>query len=245
MKLKMVTIYKLECLVNGKVYIGQTKNRRKRWDEHRYDLRRGIHHSIHLQMAWNKYGEENFKFSVLEQCTPEESDERERYWIDLYQSNDKSKGFNLESGGLRFKELSEETKRKIGSKNRIHYHRKVKLFVNSPEAIAKRSKSNTGKKRDEEFRRKMSELASRRTGVKNPFYGRSHSEEIKRMLSERFKGKARRPPKPIIAKHIATGETIVFKSRKEAEQHGFNRTGICAVLNGKWQSYKGYIFKES
>ncbi|WP_019534207.1 GIY-YIG nuclease family protein [Paenibacillus ginsengihumi] len=240
-----ITIYKIECLANGKVYIGQTKNRRKRWDEHKYELRRGIHHSTHLQRAWRKFGEANFKFTVVEQCSQEAADERERHWIDFYDSTNKMKGFNLENGGNRHKKLSDETRQKIGRLNKVHYHRKVKFFVNSPEAIAKRSKSNTGKRRDSDFRRKMSEIASRRTGEANSFFGRKHSEEHKKMLSDRFKGMTRRPPKPLTATHVETGEVLRFSSRKEAEQHGFNRTGICAVLNGKWKSYKGYIFNES
>lgn len=240
-----ITIYKIQCLSNGKVYIGQTKNKRKRWDEHKYELRRGIHHSTHLQRAWNKFGEKNFTFTVIEECQQENADEREVYWIRFYDSTNKMKGYNLEGGGNINKTLSDETKKKIGRLNKLHYHSKVKFYVNSPEAIKKRSESNRGKRRNTDFRKRMSEIASLRTGESNPFYGQKHSDEFKEMMSVRFKGVARRPPKPLIATHIETGEVLEFSSRKEAEEYGFNRTGICAVLNGKWNSYKGYIFKES
>lgn len=238
-------IYKIECLLDGKVYIGQTKNKQKRWDEHKYELRRGIHHSIHLQRAWSKYGEKNFSFAVIEQCHQETADEKEKYWINFYDSTNKSKGYNLESGGNQHKTLAKETKKKIGRLNKLHYHKKTKHYVNSPEAIAKRSKSNKGKRRSEGFRKRMSEIASQRKGESNSFYGRKHSDEFKKMMSEKFKGKARRPLKPLTAIDTKTGEIIKFKSRKDAENNGFNRTGINAVLTGKWKSYKGYKFEES
>lgn len=243
--MSITTIYKIECLSNGKVYIGQTKNKRKRWDEHKYDLRRGIHHSTHLQRAWNKFGEENFTFTVIEECQQEKADEKEVYWIRFYNSTDKTKGYNLESGGNAHKTLSDETKIKIGRLNKLHYHRKVKFYVNSPEAIKKRSESNRGKRRGADFRKRMSEIASLRIGESNSFYGRKHSDKFKEMMSKRFKGMARRPLKPLLATHIETGKVFEFSSRKEAEEFGFNRTGISSVLNGKWKSYKGYIFKES
>lgn len=50
---------------SGKQYIGQAKSIKKRWMDHRYSLRRGVHHCEPLQHAWNKYGEEEFIFSVL------------------------------------------------------------------------------------------------------------------------------------------------------------------------------------
>jgi group I intron endonuclease len=242
--MQKVLIYKIECLENGKVYIGQTKNLRKRWDEHKYELRKGVHHSTHMQRAWTKFGEENFKFSVIEECSTENADTSEKKWISFYDSANKLKGFNLDLGGGTCKELSEESKIKIGIKNKINYHAGVKDLLNSPEAIEKRSKSNTGKKRNEEFRKKMSVIASEKTGSKNSFYGRKHTDEYKKKSSERFKGRARRPHKPLIAINIKTNEILTFSSRIEAEKHGFNRTGICEVLRGKWSSYKGYSFKE-
>lgn len=55
-------IYYIKNLVNGKKYIGSSKNLTKRLRDHKSALRVGRHHNIHLQRAWNKYGEENFKF---------------------------------------------------------------------------------------------------------------------------------------------------------------------------------------
>jgi group I intron endonuclease len=59
-------IYKIENKINGKIYIGSSKHIEERFKEHKGLLKNNKHHSKHLQNAWNKYGEENFKFEVLE-----------------------------------------------------------------------------------------------------------------------------------------------------------------------------------
>lgn len=59
-------IYKIRNLLNGKFYVGSAQDTRTRFRQHRRLLRKGIHHCKHLQNAWNKYGEELFKFEVIE-----------------------------------------------------------------------------------------------------------------------------------------------------------------------------------
>jgi group I intron endonuclease len=59
-------IYQIINLTNGKVYIGSTCSLGDRKSRHLKELRNNTHHSIILQNAWNKHGEENFKFEILE-----------------------------------------------------------------------------------------------------------------------------------------------------------------------------------
>src|SRR5262245_46212173 len=59
-------IYQIRCIPTGKIYIGSAANLRARWDQHRRLLRRGKHANVYLQKAWDKHGEANFEFSVLE-----------------------------------------------------------------------------------------------------------------------------------------------------------------------------------
>lgn len=75
-------IYKITNVINGKFYIGSTDSIPDRWDNHRSELRRGIHHSKHLQRAWNKHGKENFKFEVLEECLEDMLITREQWYLD-------------------------------------------------------------------------------------------------------------------------------------------------------------------
>jgi len=95
-KLDKKGVYKIENLINGKVYIGSTeKSFLKRFTTH-YTKLKGNNHKghIYLQNAVNKYGIENFEFSVLEEL---ESDilEKEGYWINYYDSFNREKGYNL------------------------------------------------------------------------------------------------------------------------------------------------------
>jgi len=64
---KIIGIYKITNKANGKVYIGESNNIYKRWEEHIDDLNNNKHHSHKLQSEWNKYGEENFTFDILEE----------------------------------------------------------------------------------------------------------------------------------------------------------------------------------
>ena len=101
-KLKPV-IYCIFNKVNEKRYIGSATRGRERWRSHRQLLRNKIHFSSHLQNAWNKYGEENFEFQIVEyipfeNLTTEEIvrqlNQREEYWIQEYKSNDRTNGYN-------------------------------------------------------------------------------------------------------------------------------------------------------
>jgi predicted GIY-YIG superfamily endonuclease len=92
-----IGIYKIENLINGKIYIGQSIDIEKRWSVHKAELNRNYHCNNHLQNAWNKYGEENFEFVIIEECDNSQLNEREIYWIDKYGSY--INGYNLTSGG--------------------------------------------------------------------------------------------------------------------------------------------------
>ena len=59
-------IYKIRNVVNGKFYVGSTVDSRVRFQTHRRNLKKGKHQSPHMQAAWNKYGEDCFKFEVIE-----------------------------------------------------------------------------------------------------------------------------------------------------------------------------------
>jgi len=61
-------IYQIRNTVNGKVYVGSAVLLKRRWSCHRHELRKGGHHSKHLQLAWRKHGKENFVFEPLITC---------------------------------------------------------------------------------------------------------------------------------------------------------------------------------
>src|ERR1700733_3463740 len=76
-------IYQILNIVNGKFYIGSAVNIYKRLLTHRAMLDINKHDNIHLQAAWNKYGEESFTFGIVEFVEDKSKlIEREQYWID-------------------------------------------------------------------------------------------------------------------------------------------------------------------
>jgi len=113
----MCGIYKITNLTNGKMYIGQSKNIHKRCTDHKSKLNLNKHINDYLQNSWNKYGEKGFKFEIIELCNAEMIDEREIFYIQLYNSYIREYGYNIELGGCFIKTLSEETKKKISIAN--------------------------------------------------------------------------------------------------------------------------------
>ena len=65
---KISGVYQIVNELNGHRYIGSSKNIQHRILTHRSSLRRNNHHSIYLQNAFNKYGEDKFYIQILEKC---------------------------------------------------------------------------------------------------------------------------------------------------------------------------------
>lgn len=81
-------IYKIENLINGKVYIGQSKDILKRWRIHRCCRSERSHYPLYRAFA--KYGLENFSFEILEECDSSLLNAKEEYWgtqFDCYVPN--------------------------------------------------------------------------------------------------------------------------------------------------------------
>lgn len=77
-------IYIIRCASGGKCYIGSSKDIRRRFILHRYQLNKGTHHTPHLQYAWKKRGASAFSFEILEICAAEELIAREQWWMDRF-----------------------------------------------------------------------------------------------------------------------------------------------------------------
>lgn len=148
----MVGIYKIENTLNGKLYIGQSWDIRKRWNSHKKWSTNPF-----LSRSFNKYGIENFKFDVIKEVykskfkhfTQKILDEYEKFYIKRYNTTDRNLGYNISSGGERNpnfngkamlgKHHSEESRKKISdsSKGQKSYWFGKHL---SQESIQKRTK---------------------------------------------------------------------------------------------------------
>jgi group I intron endonuclease len=126
-------IYAITCLPTGKRYIGSAINIRKRWNQHRLALRKGKHHSRYLQRAWSKYGEGQFKFSVLEyvEATQDMDPEDAKHYllaleqihIDAFDVVSEDYGFNLTpiAGSVLGVKHTDEVKAANSAKIKAHH----------------------------------------------------------------------------------------------------------------------------
>ena len=108
----MGAIYKITCLENNKIYVGQTivKYPKKRISQHKRRLNKNNHHNQYLQNCWNKYGENKFTFEFIEILNDIDLlNEKEKYYINKFNTLSPN-GFNLMEGGYNSLH-SEESKR--------------------------------------------------------------------------------------------------------------------------------------
>lgn len=119
-KEKICGIYCIENLVNHKKYIGQSVNIKSRFRKHKNYLCNETHNNEHLQSAWNLYGENNFKFTIIEKCEKDMLDEKEIYYIAKLKTHDRMFGYNKTLGGDGVKSLSQECTDKLSNSKTLY-----------------------------------------------------------------------------------------------------------------------------
>lgn len=178
-------VYRITNIVNGKQYIGSAANFKKRWEQHRHLLTKGAHHSKHLQLAWNKYGEESFRFEVLHECLKENAVMFEQMYIDEHNPE-----YNMapRAGSNLGLKLSDESRAKISaalSKRIISDETRSKLSKpKSKEHKAKIRAARIGTKRSAETRAKIGAATKGNTYCQ----GRQISDETRNKMSAAHKG---------------------------------------------------------
>jgi group I intron endonuclease len=96
MNINIMGIYKIINIKNNKIYIGSSADIHKRWCQHKTSLNKNKHCNKHLQAAWNKYGEESFKFEIVELVDDEEVlFSAEQKWINKTKCYDGNYGYNI------------------------------------------------------------------------------------------------------------------------------------------------------
>lgn len=207
----MTGIYKIINLINNKVYIGQPVNIEKRWYGHKQDLIKQYHNNKHLQNAWNKYGENSFKFEVIEECNEEELNEREIYWIDYYGGCNSENTYNQRAGGLSGGKLSENTKEKISNtlkeKSYAHPVWNKGLTKETDERVAKNSQATSNYYKNGmslEIRKKISKTVKQRwnEGIYNNVD--HHSRNLGKKYKQRIDKGTKRSSE--IGKNISEGK---------------------------------------
>ena len=91
---KICGVYKITNTVNGKIYVGSSKDIKNRWYQHKKKLNEGKHGNTHLQNAWDLYGRDSFVFEIIEECLPESQFEREQHYLNALNPFDDN-GYNI------------------------------------------------------------------------------------------------------------------------------------------------------
>lgn len=153
--IKSSGIYKITSPSN-RVYIGQAVNIYARWRTYKSGH---LKRQKRLYNSFLKYGSENHKFEVIEECPVENLNERERYWQEHYDVLSK-KGLNCSLVGTKDKKLvhSEETKKILSSlsgENHPNYGKTFPKHINEKKGRKGELSFWYGKKLSKETIRKM------------------------------------------------------------------------------------------
>jgi group I intron endonuclease len=137
-------IYMIVNLINGKIYIGKTKNFYKRYYQYLYDIKkqRSDHINDYLLNSFNKHGQENFHFDcveVVEDLDEKYISERELFWMDCYNSCNRHSGYNLRrdssTGMVTHKNTSDKISKRLKKEwkegKRFNHSKKLKEYWKS------------------------------------------------------------------------------------------------------------------
>lgn len=173
-------IYKITNLINGKIYIGQSKDTNQRWRQHKLEARKQKPSMI-INRAMKKYGIENFRFEVVASCLDQNAANNTETTIVSQENSLAPNGYNVSLGGCNAPK-SEEWKAKMAIT--------MKGKNTSPETQFKK-----GHNHSEEVRAKLSSSLKGRKpwnkdlpAEKQSFYGKQLTDEHKNNLSKANRG---------------------------------------------------------
>jgi group I intron endonuclease len=196
----------------GKIYIGQSTNIENRFN---YYKRQKIKDQPLLFNSFTKYSIEKHIFEIITFCSLEDLNNLERFYIEMFQSNNRKYGLNLTNGGQDYFKHNPETllkmsKAQMGNKKTLG--RKA-----TKEEIEKRVAKLKGKKRTIEQRLTLSKA----------FTGRKYSEERNEKMRQKLKHHC-------IKRIIDINTKVIYLGTREAALAlGMNRSTLIAQLNGQ------------
>lgn len=247
---KVSGIYCIENKINHKKYIGKSVNIKKRWEDHIRDLNRGKHCNKYLQASWDKYGQENFDFYIIEKVSNEKLSEREIYWIDILNTMDDKYGYNLAKGGDGGNTIINYTEEEL-----LNYKKKRSLLNRS--YIKKGEDSWASKLKEFEVKQIIKELLDGRNctelsekyniskGTVNDI--RCHktwkhlTEDI---IFPPLRTKNLKARKAVVQYNIDGTIVNTFSGAIEAEEKtGISKKLISAVCHGEKRIAQGYIWR--
>jgi group I intron endonuclease len=210
-------IYVIENKLDGKIWIGQSKNPKGRWRAHCRKARKN-NDNEHIYNAMRLDGIENFAFTPFEKYdTLEECNQAEIFWIWFLMSQNRDIGYNVLPGGDCEGHMPETIE-------------KLRLLrtgsTHTPETKAQMSEDRKGekngmfgRKHTEETKQLQRELKlGKYDGENNPFFGKTHTPETRQKLSDALKGKNTGEDNPMF------GKTHTPETRKKLSDANIGHT---------------------
>jgi group I intron endonuclease len=225
----MIGIYKITS-PSGKVYVGQSVNIEKRFTHYRKLYNCQQQHKLYSSLG--KYGASAHIFEVLESCSIEELNIRERYWQDLYNAVVNGLNCKLTNTGDKSGHLSLEVKKNIS--------KSLKALYSTPEGkeIRKKQVDSTDK-----------DARARKTVNNTDYVKRRDSYDWVSLHEKRVKNTdyaAIAKKRWVKAEQYSKDHTFIkeWSSIKEAgEVLGIERGSISGCCRGKYKSAGGFIWK--
>lgn len=230
-KYKVSAIYTITNLINDKIYVGYSKDYHGRKYTHFNMLRKGYHHCIHLQNAYNEYGENNFKAEILEEYPEGLLIAMEHYWATILNTHDSRYGYNDRETNP-YNEYVWTKERRLKLSNSLKNSDKLK----------KSTKENGLKRRGRKMLKEQTErqFEARKQNAKERGY--YHSQEtiekisksnVGRIISQETKDKQRKSRVELIAKRPDLLENL-----RQSKKSNFI---ICLFKDGRKEEFKNLI----
>lgn len=149
----IIGIYIITCVETERSYIGSALRCGRRIKRHLWALRNNCHYNSYFQRSWNKYGEKNFRWAIVEECKVEDRFICEQWWIDYLKTSNQEHGFNLAHSvqtlvpspytSRRMKEMWDDEMRREQAKRSLQQYKIPEIREIRLEALARgRDKSN-------------------------------------------------------------------------------------------------------
>ena len=217
---KICGIYRIISPI-GKIYIGQSVNCQDRFRKYKKE---NCKEQVYLFRSLKKYGWINHKCEIIHECSREQLNELEKYYVDLFQTFNTEYGMNLRDGGGSKGEMSNESKNKLSQRCKGNNYAK-------------------GLKHSEETKQKIStSLIGNKYGVGNKnCIGRIMSDETRKKIGSANTGKKRTTEmlERISNSHKRKGNKIIFDTITGIFYESVKE--ICELLNINTKHFRRYL----